>query len=159
MATPQSVYREIVDAYLRYFDTAFWLRDPALVQERRDLLTRGDMVTADVLLEPVLPYDGVVPLAEACAQAGLQPRVADQLGKALFDADGSFRLRQHQADALVRSAGQGQRNGQAGHNVIVTSSTGSGKTEAFLLPVLARLLDEAASWRPEPAPHPWWDVA
>ena len=158
-ATPQSVYQEIVDAYLRYFDTAFWLRDPALMRERRDLLTQGDMVTTDVLLEPVLPYDGVVPLAEACAEAGLRPEVADQLGKALFSADGAFRLRRHQAEALVRSAGLGPGRGGAGRNVVVTSSTGSGKTESFLLPVLARLLEEAVSWRPEPAPHAWWEIA
>jgi len=157
-ATPQSVYREIVDAYLRYFDTAFWLRDPALMRERRGLLTRGDMVAADVLLEPVLPYDGVTPLAEACAKAGLRPEVADQLGKALFNADETFRLRQHQAEALVRSASRGPSS-RAGHNVVVTSSTGSGKTEAFLLPVLGRLLEEAASWQPEPAPHAWWEIA
>jgi DEAD/DEAH box helicase domain-containing protein len=158
-ATPQSIYREIVDAYLRYFDTAFWLRDPALMEERRDLLAGGDLVTADVLLEPVLPYDGIVPLAEACAEAGLRPQVAVQLGKALFNADESFRLRQHQAEALVRSAGRGPNHGQAGRNVVVTSSTGSGKTESFLLPVLARLLEEAASWPPEPGPHAWWEVA
>jgi len=39
---------------------------------------------------------------------------------------------------------------------IVTSGTGSGKTEAFLLPILARLMIEARDWR-RPAPvNEWW---
>jgi DEAD/DEAH box helicase domain-containing protein len=155
-ATPERVYREIRDAYLRYFDTAFWLRDSRLLQERRRLLDEDGRIFTDVLLEPVLPYEGVTPLADACTMAGLRDGVADQLGHALFGATGQFRLREHQADALVRSAGEPapQR-----HNVVVTSSTGSGKTESFLLPVLARLLNEAASWpSPEPPAHPWWSI-
>jgi DEAD/DEAH box helicase domain-containing protein len=153
-ATPERVYREIRDAYLRYFDTAFWLRDPNLMRERRQLLDQDGRIFTDVLLEPVLPYESVTPIREACQTAGLGPDVADQLATALFGADGGFRLREHQAESLLRSAGQGS---QPARNVVVTSATGSGKTESFLLPVLARLLDEAAEWPAEPPPHPWWD--
>ena len=49
----------------------------------------------------------------------------------------------HQAEMLAR----GLRNGEPG---IVTSGTGSGKTEAFLLPVFACLAREAIHW-PTPA--------
>jgi DEAD/DEAH box helicase domain-containing protein len=155
-ATPESVYREIRDAYLRYFDTAFWLRDPQLMQERRQLLDQEGRIFTDVLLKPVLPYESVTPIQQACQAAGLRPEVADQLAQALFGAAGGFRLREHQAESLTRSAGQGS---QPGRNVVVTSATGSGKTESFLLPVLARLLNEAADWPTEPPAHPWWDRA
>jgi Lhr-like helicase len=46
---------------------------------------------------------------------------------------------EHQARALEHS----MRNDSAGTGIVVTTGTGSGKTESFLLPVLGRLADEA----------------
>ena len=40
--------------------------------------------------------------------------------------------------------------------MVVTSGTGSGKTECFLLPVFARLLAEARSWGHQPELDRWW---
>ncbi len=71
--TPTSVYQGMRDAYLRYIDTAYWLRDPALMAERRRLLLRGDALFTDVLVEPVVPYDADVPLADAVDEAGVDP--------------------------------------------------------------------------------------
>ena len=48
---------------------------------------------------------------------------------------------EHQAEALERTT----RYDAAGSGVVVTTGTGSGKTESFLLPVLARLADEAST--------------
>jgi len=77
----------------------------------------------------------------------------------LIGLDGEKKLLRpyrHQVQMLQR----GVRDGHAG---IVTSGTGSGKTEAFLLPVLATIIQEATrereSWS---APKPgylqqrWW---
>jgi len=69
----------------------------------------------------------------------------------LLDADG--RLYRHQFDALDASMRQRQ-------DVIVTSGTGSGKTECFLLPLAAALVAESANWgapAPLPAAHDWWN--
>ena len=82
--TPTAVYRSIKEAYLRYVDTAFWLRDPALMNERRGLLERGDALFTDVLLEPVVPYDAMVELAPLAARLGLRPETAALVGHALF---------------------------------------------------------------------------
>ncbi len=38
----------------------------------------------------------------------------------------------------------------SGKDVVITSGTGSGKTEAFLLPVVARLVKESATWSDQP---------
>src|SRR5438067_2533931 len=134
--TPASVYRSIRDAYLRYIDTAFWLRDPALTAERRHLLEDTDSLFTDVLLEPVLPYDPVVELDVVARESGLSLETASLVGGALLGAftppGHPVRLRQHQADALSHSL---QKGPAAGRNVVVTSGTGSGKTESFLLPV------------------------
>src|SRR6266545_3001661 len=98
---PIGVYASIKEAYLRYYDTAFWLRDSAMRAERRALLERAGAFFLDPLLEPVLPYDGVTPLADVCGELGLSTQVADDLARILFDAaSGAFKLREHQATAL-----------------------------------------------------------
>ena len=157
MRTPVSVYDNIRQAYLRYVDTAYWLRDPALMAERRRLLEEGDALFTDVLLEPVVPYDSTVPLRQVAAEAGLSERTADLLGSALFAnfraGDGPVLLRQHQADALRLSLRSGTADDR---NVVVTSGTGSGKTESFLLPVLARIVEEALRYAPDPPIEQWW---
>jgi DEAD/DEAH box helicase domain-containing protein len=152
--SPIRVYREIRDAYLRYYDTAFWLRDYGIRGERRELLETPGVVFADLLIEPVMPYDPGPSLRETGASIGLPGRVIEPLAQMLFRAEGSFRLREHQARALVVSL---TRQTSQPRNVVVTAGTGSGKTECFLLPIFARLLVESAGW-PLAAPlHRWWD--
>src|SRR5262245_19282354 len=141
-ATPLSVQGALREAYLRYYDTAFRLRDTLLQEERRALLEAPGVVFTDPLLEPIATYDPVTPIAECCKAAGVSAQIADPLGHMLFSKDGSFRLREHQASALEASLGSDQSQ----RNVVVTSGTGSGKTEAFLLPIFARLLAEAEQW-------------
>jgi len=157
---PLSIHDDLRDAYLRYFDTAFWLRDQRLMDERRQLLEDSGLLFTDPLLEPVLPYDATVPLAEVCEQAGISPRTGEIVGRALFGAftePGSpVLLRAHQAEAVLRSF---QRGAADGRNIIVTSGTGSGKTESFLLPVLLRLVEESASWALQPDARHWWSTS
>lgn len=156
LRTPLTVYDEICDAYLRYVDTAYWLRDNALMKERRNLLEHGEAIFADLLLEPVLPYDPVVDLNSFAERIGLRAEAIGLVGEALFGAfrspDGVIRLRLHQAEALQHAF----KSDPEGRNVVVTSGTGSGKTESFLLPVLTRIVDEALSYSVDPESFAWW---
>ncbi len=155
---PIRVYQEIKDSYLRYIDTAYWLRHKELMIERRKLLTETDLLFTDVLLEPVLPYDAQIDLAGVIGEAGVDPRVAELVGSALFGAytkpGEPYRLRSHQAEALRHSLKSGLTDGR---NVVVTSGTGSGKTESFLLPVLPRLVAESLDWPDDGPLVEWWD--
>jgi DEAD/DEAH box helicase domain-containing protein len=158
LTEPLGIYDAIREAYLRYYETQFWLRDKAMREERRALLEEPGLIFTDPLLEPVLPYAEDETLREACEEIGIGHTVAERLGRMLFPWSGrgaNALLRPHQASALKISAGaaaDGKRN------VVVTSGTGSGKTECFLLPIFARLLAEADGW-PESEPlHEWWNA-
>ncbi|MFI5845609.1 DEAD/DEAH box helicase [Catenuloplanes sp. NPDC051500] len=138
-------------AFLRYYETAYELRDTALEGERRRLLTQRGTVFADPYVElmPSYPaadetmgeilFDLGLPEAASLLQPGLLPR-------------GVHRPYDHQEKALRESL-------QRGRNVIVGTGTGSGKTESFLLPVIARLVKESKSWVTPAdvrADTPWW---
>ena len=152
---PLSLYSSIQDAYLRYYDTAFWLRDERLRRERRGLLKEPGVIFTDPLIEPIRPYPSTVSITEACNAAGLDRAVADEIGNALFESNGDFELREHQAEALETSLSHG-----AERNVVVTSGTGRcRKTEAFLLPIFARLLEESKTWDSSGSLYRWWDPA
>ena len=155
---PLQVYEEIRSTYLKYIDSAFWLRSKELMSERRNRLLESDLLFTEVLLEPVLPYDSTQSLMSIAAEIGLTPEVADVVGRALFGEyvkpDFPVMLRSHQAEALRQSLQSGRAPGR---NVVITSGTGSGKTEAFLLPVLARLVVESQNWPDSDELHPWWD--
>ena len=153
---PFSVYRNIQDGFIRYFNTAFWLRDESLIRERDDLLRRPGVVFNDVYLETQSAYEAGRSIADVLSSRGLSNEIADQLGEMLFESDGQFRLYSHQAAALSTSLSP---NGSDKRNVVVTSGTGSGKTECFLLPIFARLLQERSRWGTPPEIDRWWDIS
>ena len=155
---PTALDRSIRAGYLRYFETAFWLRDPKLRAERRQLVERDGVVFTDPLLEPVLPYETGATIGDTCDKIGLEAEEADSLARMLLSwppkvNDRHFALRPHQAESLRISLAPA---GSSVRNVVVTAGTGSGKTECFLLPIFARLMREARSWHGGVRPYHWW---
>jgi DEAD/DEAH box helicase domain-containing protein len=145
------------DAYLRYIDTAYWLRDPNLMAERAALLNqRPSLLFSELYLEPVLPYPNTADLGEAVRSASADLEAGSAVGRALLgryaQSGDPIRLRQHQANALRHHFAPAAEP----HNVVITSGTGSGKTEAFLLPILTRLAAERESWLHTPSVNEWW---
>jgi len=156
--TPVQIADELRDAFLRYIDTAYALRDPALSNERRRLLLEGQgNLFAPLMLEPVLPYDGVASVDEAARQAGVDSRDLGDVLRAVFgvtpDELSEVKLRKHQAAALATHFAPG-----ISHNPVVTSGTGSGKTESFLIPLLTRIAAEKRSGTSLAPVHEWWDL-
>lgn len=155
--TPLTLRDDLAAAYLRYIDTQYWLRNTDLSAERRELLRADGNLRSECLLEPVLPYDATVDLVSTATAAGISAASAEIVGRALFGdfthPDQPVQLRTHQAEAVSSHFRGG---GQAGRNVAVTSGTGSGKTESFLLPMLVRLVEEAKTWPAQPQPDLWW---
>jgi DEAD/DEAH box helicase domain-containing protein len=152
---PDGVLSYVREAYLRYYETAFWLRNPDIRAERLALLQREGAISQEPLLEAVLPYRPEVRISDACADIGLTRDVAELLGRTVFDeGNAEFKLRQHQADALICSLAPSTAEKR---NVVVTSGTGSGKTESFLLPVLARIIVERSQASRSYSLNRWWE--
>jgi DEAD/DEAH box helicase domain-containing protein len=149
--TPAKVLEHLKEAYIKYYDSAFWMRDSKLLDERRSLISMPGVATQDLLLELVPPYPANVDIVKTCAEIGLDQTTANALREIVFGST-TAQLREHQANALATSLSVGS----AQKNVVVTSGTGSGKTESFLLPVIARLLNERLG-KPQPTLNPWWE--
>jgi len=157
---PLRVQRELEDAYLRYVDTTYWLRNEDVRNERNEVLRREGHLFVDPMIEPIAQYDATVDLAECSKSLQINKEAVAIVGEALFrqftKTGQPIMIRQHQADAFKANFVVG--NGP-GRNVVVTSGTGSGKTESFLLPLLARIVDESIrdGWQTAEPVFDWWN--
>jgi len=151
MDDPFRVFDEVRLAYRRYLDSPFRLRYDALLDERAQMLFQDRQLYREPLIEPIPPYESSnLTVGQACTRLGVPPEAADFITRGLFRA--SVPLHQHQFDAWEHS--------RAGRAVVVTSGTGSGKTECYLLPIFAYLVqDLQRGWGAPanpPARHLWW---
>ncbi|MGE3109706.1 MAG: DEAD/DEAH box helicase [Vicinamibacterales bacterium] len=156
MTSPQAIFDSLRETYLRYLDSPFDLRYPDLIAERRRLLDVDGRLYRRPLIEPVPAYESSGQNFSQCAQAllgGQWPAgplgdLKDFVSHGLFPP--SLRLYAHQREVLQQSVVQGR-------DVVVTTGTGSGKTECFLLPVVTALIRESTQWGPPGQRAGEWD--
>ncbi|MBF2018489.1 MAG: DEAD/DEAH box helicase [Rivularia sp. T60_A2020_040] len=155
MNDPFRIFDSIRQTYLRYLESPFRLRYAALMSERKAMLDRDGQLWREPLLEPIAPYllSGLT-VAQACEHLGVDSSVANFINGGLFSAE--RQLYQHQFQAWELS-----RQGKA---VVITSGTGSGKTECYLIPIFTYLAEEALGhltslsvWdSSNGTPRQWW---
>ncbi|MHC9420728.1 DEAD/DEAH box helicase (plasmid) [Sphingomonas citri] len=124
------------EALASYIEATYHLSDPKVVALRRTLLA-GDGIAQTPYIESTPSYVGNRRYQELALPAGVAAfltSLADKNDGLLFNPP-----YEHQAQALELTT----HTGAAGSGIVVTTGTGSGKTESFLLPVLARLAEEA----------------
>jgi ATP-dependent helicase YprA (DUF1998 family) len=130
---------EMIRSALReYIEAAYHVGNSELVRQRSDLLEQEGVIFRSPYIESTPRYTS----GKAFSQLAI-PAEARELFASLASSDGDAASLLHdppylhQARALEMTAD--------GTSVAVTTGTGSGKTETFLLPILAKLAAEAAS--------------
>ena len=151
MNDPFRVFENIRLAYQRYLDSPFRLRYDALLKERRLLLFKDRQLFREPLIEPIPPYESSeMSISQASSSLGVPNEATEFILHGLFGSE--VPLYRHQFDAW--------RHSREGHSVVVTTGTGSGKTECYLLPVFAYLVEDLMrGWGTQPITpdnHMWW---
>lgn len=154
---PFKTHQLLCDSYISYIQTIMGFNSEELEEERNKLLREDGLLFQEPRFEPIFPYPSAErTLSELCHDLQLPSEFGEFIalggeeGLAPIDRP----LYKHQADAIKASVVNGK-------DVIVTTGTGSGKTECFLLPIFSYLISESRNWRNygERNPkHPWWQT-
>jgi DEAD/DEAH box helicase domain-containing protein len=143
MKDPIGSFETIKENFIRYVKTAFGTKFEGVEKERYDLLNYDKVLYRRPWIEPLPDY--------VSSGKKIDDLTVDDLGNALSETEantfkglvntglvGNFPLHSHQAEMLKQAL--------LGNNCIITSGTGSGKTESFLLPLFAQLSKELTNW-------------
>ncbi len=155
-----NAFDKVRNSYIDYVKTAFGTQYPGLEAERERLLRQPGAISQEPWIEPIPRYQTSGKTVWDLTPAelpGLNPgEIAAFQGLAscglVRNFDLNVDLYAHQVEMLQRAL--------SGTSAVVTAGTGSGKTEAFLLPLFAYLVQESSGWG---APGPkldyqddWW---
>ena len=142
MINPIGVFENIVNGYKSYVKTAFGTRyeEAGQFEDMRErLLSEDKVIYRQPWVEPLLTYKSKEgkEISNLNSEDFPENYTSEQIEiikgfiqRGLFT--GNFPLYQHQYDMLT--------NALKGENCVITSGTGSGKTESFLLPLVSYLL-------------------
>lgn len=165
---PMGAFEKIEDDYARYFEHAFKVKNEAVDEERMNTLKEGVNMSKKPYIELLPEYasvkgigkgeEGINKLAKKFADAF----GGEEIAKSFFSEFISKGLMRglmkdftpygHQIGMMEKAfAGEGVKY----KNTVITAGTGSGKTESFLLPLLANIFKEAQSWG-QAANHKNW---
>jgi DEAD/DEAH box helicase domain-containing protein len=168
MEDPINAFDYIQDSIKRYITSAFRTDSATFEAERKELLDKVGVLFQEPFIEPIPSYEVGKKLADLTEDdlPGMSEDARSSfkqiVGAGLFQ--GGFSLYLHQQHMLKESLG--------GKHCVVVTGTGSGKTESFLLPVIATVLREArgsgTKWSPARRAHgmawsegnvPSWDTS
>ena len=162
LINPIHAYKEIKEDFILYIKTAFGTRYESVERMREELLNTDQVASREPWIEPMPNYENVkmedgqdlrISTLRSSDLPGMSS-AAQQLFKEFINKgliSGDYPIYRHQAEMLRKSL--------EGKNCVITSGTGSGKTESFLLPMLADIIAEAErEWR-NPVSYSenaWW---
>ena len=168
---PIKSFEEIRDNYILYIKTAFGSRfkenvgnEVSFEQEREALLRRDQVLSREPWIEPIPAYEKQVDdqgrgmtIKDFPAESfpGMSPSAISLFQEFIYKGLMSYPLYQHQYQMLHQSL--------LGKDCVITSGTGSGKTESFLLPLFADIIKEAETWPAKTEENKyqlnkWWNL-
>lgn len=160
MNDPLGSFEKLRDNSILYIKTAFGTRFPSVEREREHLLTTSTLFCQEPWIEPLPRFQSsgksIHSLSLDDAPSLSAEDLSDLKALAAQGLVGGYELHKHQTEMFQKVL--------QGRNCVITAATGSGKTEAFMLPLLAYLVKESRGWPvpDQPLPHlnDWWqDVA
>lgn len=150
MNNPIKSFDDIREDYIRYIRSAFNIKFDNVDKERCDLLNKDKVMYREPWLEIMPEYESSEKKFEDLTKEDLEldetsfPNDSFQEFKELVSRGlfpGKQKLYKHQMKMLKEAL--------HGRNCVITSGTGSGKTEAFLLPLIAQIVRESDGWNRE----------
>lgn len=153
MENPVEIGRQLKSNYLNYLDTGIPLPCDEYKKERRALYEEEGVIMQSPIIEFVKKYEPYKTLknsfTELPKEKGYNSSFADFLNAGLLkNDDGTERvLYEHQYKSVIDVLGNNK-------HLVVTTGTGSGKTECFMIPLISDLVKEAKTWKdPETRPR------
>ena len=157
MRDPIKAFADIKDSFKLYVQTRFKTQFQSVEDEREQLLDEKGLFYQQPWIELIQKYKSSGKKLSNLNEQDLKNFSDKQISEfqsfiqsGLITAD--FPLYEHQYQMLKSSL--------EGKNTVITSGTGSGKTESFLLPLFAYLVKESSEWEKPDEPHPnlnnWW---
>ncbi|UYV50701.1 DEAD/DEAH box helicase [Priestia megaterium] len=132
------IFNSLLDTFIKYMDSPFALGHEKLTEEREELLRKTGNIYQFPYIEALPSYiSSNYNVTQMCEEIDWDSDFGQFAGKGLFHPDHKLHLHQYEAFTQVLKQKK---------NVVVTSGTGSGKTESFLLPLIASILEEAKKW-------------
>lgn len=164
---PIGAFKKIKEDYIRYFQHGYKINRDDLNNERVEKLRKDNNLYKEPYLEILPEYntaegvsnvDDLIPVFADAFRSSI-----DESGMSTSEAFFSKFVKV----GLMNYPPYGHQVGMFEHafckkeNVVITSGTGSGKTESFLLPLFAELFKEAITW---PSPNytkglDWFDTS
>ncbi|WML48486.1 DEAD/DEAH box helicase [Neobacillus sp. PS3-34] len=132
------IFNNMRDTFLRYMNSPFALGEERLAAERNDLLKKEGIIYQYPYIEVLPPYQSSgKTVLEASQDVNISSDFSSFSSIGLFGANQNLYTHQYQS---IKSTIKDKKN------VVITSGTGSGKTESFLLPVIGSILQESKKW-------------
>lgn len=141
MNDPIKIYSDIRNAYLKYISSGLPFFRKEYGQERNRLMEETGTICQPPIIELVTKYHEKASLRDFCKTEGISQELNDFVNTGLFANSGQQerKLYDHQYEALKQAHIYRK-------HIVVTTGTGSGKTECFLLPIIADLVKESRKW-------------